>query len=67
MAKTLFDKVWDSHVVDTIENGPQVVYIDNHLIHEVTSPQAFNELENVKFLYLDHSKLLQLQIIIHQQ
>ena len=45
MGKTLFDKVWDSHVVDTIENGPQVLYIDKHLIHEVTSPQAFSELE----------------------
>jgi 3-isopropylmalate/(R)-2-methylmalate dehydratase large subunit len=45
MGKTLFDKVWDTHVVDTIENGPQVLYIDKHLIHEVTSPQAFNELK----------------------
>ena len=45
MEKTLFDKVWDSHVVDTIENGPQILYIDKHLIHEVTSPQAFKELE----------------------
>jgi len=45
MGKTLFDKVWDAHVVDTIKNGPQVLYIDKHLIHEVTSPQAFNELE----------------------
>ncbi|MFT5244061.1 MAG: 3-isopropylmalate/(R)-2-methylmalate dehydratase large subunit [Glaciecola sp.] len=45
MGITLFDKVWDSHVVDTIENGPQILYIDSHLIHEVTSPQAFNELE----------------------
>ena len=44
--KTLFDKVWDSHVVSSIENGPQVLYIDQHLIHEVTSPQAFNELED---------------------
>ncbi|MGJ8591966.1 MAG: 3-isopropylmalate dehydratase large subunit [Aquaticitalea sp.] len=43
--KTLFDKVWDAHVVDAIENGPQVLYIDKHLIHEVTSPQAFNELK----------------------
>ena len=43
--KTLFDKVWDSHVVSSIENGPQILYIDKHLIHEVTSPQAFNELE----------------------
>lgn len=46
MGKTLFDKVWDAHVVDTIENGPQILYIDKHLIHEVTSPQAFATLEN---------------------
>ncbi|WP_299777138.1 3-isopropylmalate dehydratase large subunit [uncultured Formosa sp.] len=46
MKKTLFDKVWDAHVVDAIENGPQVLYIDKHLIHEVTSPQAFNELKD---------------------
>ncbi len=45
MNKTLFDKVWDVHVVDSIKNGPQVLYIDKHLIHEVTSPQAFNELK----------------------
>ena len=45
MKKTLFDKVWDAHVVDSIENGPQVLYIDKHLIHEVTSPQAFSTLE----------------------
>jgi 3-isopropylmalate/(R)-2-methylmalate dehydratase large subunit len=44
--KTLFDKVWDAHVVDTIANGPQILYIDKHLIHEVTSPQAFQELED---------------------
>ena len=43
--KTLFDKVWDAHVVTNIPNGPQVLYIDKHLIHEVTSPQAFAELE----------------------
>ena len=41
MGKTLFDKVWDAHVVESIENGPQVLYIDKHLIHEVTSPVAF--------------------------
>ncbi|WP_028871475.1 3-isopropylmalate dehydratase large subunit [Psychroserpens burtonensis] len=46
MGKTLFDKVWDSHVVSTIQDGPQILYIDTHLIHEVTSPQAFNELED---------------------
>ena len=45
MSKTLFDKIWDNHVVDTISDGPQILYIDQHLIHEVTSPQAFDELE----------------------
>ena len=45
MKKTLFDKVWDAHVVDTVPNGPQILYIDKHLIHEVTSPQAFAEIE----------------------
>ncbi len=45
MGKTLFDKVWDSHVVKQIEGGPGVLYIDRHLIHEVTSPQAFAGLD----------------------
>ena len=44
-AKTLFDKIWDGHVVRSIENGPDVLYIDRHYIHEVTSPQAFNGLK----------------------
>ena len=48
MKKTLFDKVWDAHVVESIEDGPQILYIDKHLIHEVTSPQAFNELKERK-------------------
>jgi 3-isopropylmalate/(R)-2-methylmalate dehydratase large subunit len=42
--KTLFDKIWDSHVVKSIEGGPDVLYIDRHFIHEVTSPQAFEGL-----------------------
>ena len=41
MGKTLFDKIWDQHIVSQIENGPDVLYIDRHFIHEVTSPQAF--------------------------
>ena len=41
MAKTLFDKIWEQHVVDSIPDGPDVLYIDRHFIHEVTSPQAF--------------------------
>jgi 3-isopropylmalate/(R)-2-methylmalate dehydratase large subunit len=40
-AKTLFDKIWDAHVVKKVEGGPSVLYIDRHLIHEVTSPVAF--------------------------
>lgn len=44
MGKTLFEKVWDSHVVESIQGGPQVIYIDRHFIHEVTSPQAFDGL-----------------------
>jgi len=43
--KTLFDKIWASHVIRSIENGPDVLYIDRHYIHEVTSPQAFNGLK----------------------
>lgn len=45
MPKTLFDKIWEKHVVQEIEGGPSVLYIDKHFIHEVTSPQAFKGLE----------------------
>jgi len=45
MAKTLFEKIWDKHIVKTIDDGPSVLYIDKHLIHEVTSPQAFAGIE----------------------
>ena len=45
---TLFDKVWDAHVVRKIEDGPDVLLIDRHFIHEVTSPVAFLGLENRK-------------------
>ena len=41
---TLFDKIWDAHVVTRAEGGPDVLYIDTHFIHEVTSPQAFDGL-----------------------
>src|SRR5579872_4003673 len=46
MAKTLFEKIWDRHIVRSIEGGPSVLYIDKHFIHEVTSPQAFQGLRN---------------------
>ena len=43
-ARTLYDKLWDDHVVHTGEDGTSVLYIDRHLVHEVTSPQAFEGL-----------------------
>ncbi|CAN7272187.1 3-isopropylmalate dehydratase large subunit [Rhizobacter sp. LjRoot28] len=45
MGRTLYDKIWDEHVVHTEEDGTAVLYIDRHLVHEVTSPQAFDGLE----------------------
>ncbi len=42
--RTLYDKIWDDHVVDTQEDGTCLLYIDRHLVHEVTSPQAFEGL-----------------------
>ncbi len=44
-ARTLYDKLWDEHVVHTEEDGTAILYIDRHLVHEVTSPQAFEGLE----------------------
>lgn len=53
MPETLFDKVWDSHVVRQVDNGPDVLFIDRHLVHEVTSPVAFLGLKtrNIPVLY----------------
>lgn len=45
MGKTLFEKIWERRLVKTIPGGPDVIYIDKHLIHEVTSPQAFAGIE----------------------
>ena len=44
MAQTLFEKVWESHVVERAEGRPDLLYVDLHLVHEVTSPQAFEGL-----------------------
>ncbi len=44
MAQTLFEKIWDNHVISTNEDGTCLIYIDRHLVHEVTSPQAFEGL-----------------------
>ena len=46
MKKTLFDKVWDSHVVQQVQDGPDILFIDRHMVHEVTSPVAFLGLKN---------------------
>ena len=58
MSNTLFDKIWDSHVVERIENGPNVFLIDKHFIHEVTSPQAFDELKRKKIKVFDPKKIV---------
>jgi 3-isopropylmalate/(R)-2-methylmalate dehydratase large subunit len=44
MGRTLYDKIWDEHVVRTEDDGTAILYIDRHLVHEVTSPQAFEGL-----------------------
>ena len=46
--RTLFDKIWDAHVVETLPDGTALLYIDRHLVHEVTSPQAFEGLRMAK-------------------
>ena len=56
--KTLFDKIWDAHVVESIPNGPDILYIDKHLIHEVTSPQAFRELREREIPVLRPEKIV---------
>jgi 3-isopropylmalate/(R)-2-methylmalate dehydratase large subunit len=64
MAKTLFEKIWDSHVVVEEKNGRSLLYIDRHLVHEVTSPQAFDGLRmnkrklrrpDLTFATMDHN------------
>ena len=44
MSKTLYDKLWDAHVVHSEDDGTALLYINRHLVHEVTSPQAFEGL-----------------------
>ena len=46
MPKTLYDKIWDDHLVHTQDDGTSLLYVDRHLVHEVTSPQAFEGLRN---------------------
>ncbi len=44
MSKTLYDKIWEEHLVHQQEDGTSLLYVDRHLVHEVTSPQAFEGL-----------------------
>ena len=55
--KTMFEKIWDDHVVAQEPDEPAVIYIDLHLVHEVTSPQAFDGLraENRPVRRLEHT------------
>jgi 3-isopropylmalate/(R)-2-methylmalate dehydratase large subunit len=64
MGKTLFEKIWDAHAVKELHDGATVVYIDRHLVHEVTSPQAFEGLRlagrrirrpDLSFATMDHN------------
>lgn len=64
MSKTLYEKIWDLHIVDQEEGKPAIIYIDLHLIHEVTSPQAFEGLRlanrkvrrpDLSFATIDHN------------
>src|SRR5882724_12856337 len=64
MPRTLFEKIWDSHVVDSQPGKPAIIYIDCHLVHEVTSPQAFEGLRlagrpvrrpDLTFATMDHN------------
>ena len=48
MGKTLFDKIWDKHIVASIDESTNLIFIDLHLVHEVTSPQAFDSLRMAK-------------------
>lgn len=56
--KTLFDKIWDAHVVRKVDGGPQVLYIDKHFVHEVTSPVAFLGLEKRRLKVLRPEKTI---------
>jgi len=64
MAKTIFEKIWDRHIVTTLSDGMTLLYIDRHLVHEVTSPQAFEGLRlstrkvrrpDLTFATMDHN------------
>ena len=49
--RTLFDKIWDAHLVEAQDDGTSLIYIDRHLVHEVSSPQAFEGLRHVDLAF----------------
>ena len=72
--KTLFDKIWDTHLVNVQDDGTCLIYIDRHLIHEVTSPQAFEGLRDagreprrpdLTLAVVDHDERLQGVVHLH--
>jgi 3-isopropylmalate/(R)-2-methylmalate dehydratase large subunit len=48
MSKTLYDKIWENHLVHEQNGGTTLIYVDRHLVHEVTSPQAFEGIKITK-------------------
>ena len=64
---TLFDKIWDYHLINTQEDGASLIYIDRHLVHEVTSPQAFEGLRLSGRVVNSPRELLQSQITMYLQ
>ena len=66
MAKTLYDKIWNDHLVKLKNDGTSLIYVDRHLVHEVTSPQAFEGLRTQKEKLESQNLLLLLQIITYQ-
>ena len=56
--KTLYDKIWDAHLIETSNDGTSLIYIDRHLIHEVTSPQAFESITQNKYKVRHPEKIL---------
>ena len=63
---TLFDKIWDAHVVTTVEDGPTQLYIDRLYCHEVTSPQAFAGLRARGIKVLRPERYIACRTIIHR-
>ena len=50
--KTLYDKLWEDHLIHESDDGSCLMYIDRHIAHEVTTPQAFEGLETVSYTHL---------------